>query len=181
MVGDISLQTPNVEYSSTSIKKEFAVWLYFSFYFVQQLPILQIANKYNILWAHINLQYLQSPVDGGQTIQGKVITRRKMEDKGQVTDDIAAAHATSTESPSSNSVDAQSSNNGTSICQDVLTMHDTGFQSTFYPFSELLFFPFVFLFSCCKFSFVFYVCQIVSIKVWKHVTKVLINLSVNFG
>ena len=128
MVGDISLQTPNVEYSSTSIKKEFAVWLYFSFYFVQQLPILQIANKYNILWAHINLQYLQSPVDGGQTIQGKVITRRKMEDKGQVTDDIAAAHATSTESPSSNSVDAQSSNNGTSICQDVLTMHDKSFQ-----------------------------------------------------
>ena len=142
MVGDISLQTPNVEYSSTSIKKEFAVWLYFSFYFVQQLPILQIANKYNILWAHINLQYLQSPVDGGQTMSGKVITRRKMEDKGQVTDDIAAAHATSTESPSSNSVDAQSSNNGTSICQDVLTMHDTSFQSTFYLFSELLFFCF---------------------------------------
>ena len=52
---------------------------------------------------------------------GKVVTRRKMEDKGQVTDDIAAAHAAVTrpESPS-NSVDtAQSSNNGTSICHSV--------------------------------------------------------------
>ena len=64
----------------------------------------------------------------------------------------------------------------------VLTMHDNRFQY-FLSLLTIAFFliRLCFLFSCCKFPFVFYVCQIVSIKVWKHVTKVLINLSVNFG
>ena len=65
MVGDMSLQTPNVEYSSTSIKKEILV-------------------SRTVRWISASHLYLQSPGDA----PGKV-TRRKMVDKGQVTDDIS--------------------------------------------------------------------------------------------